>query len=131
MALSELTKWKQDNRFYQMNQSTNKQLDETIHIPDNRHVQYEFDDIDNYEFPIQPEIETEFFNEGLTVEIETFLSSLLTKREIEILKLYYGFEGKELSLEEIGEKFDLTRERVRQTKYKSLKTLKKFKNELN
>lgn len=62
--------------------------------------------------------------ESLRKEIERVISTLPT-REAEILRLYFGLEGKyPLTLEEIGEKFDLTRERVRQIKEKAIKTLK-------
>ena len=52
--------------------------------------------------------------------------SALDAREQEIIKLYFGLEGHEThTLEEIGEKLDLTRERVRQIKEKCLERLKK------
>ena len=56
------------------------------------------------------------------------LCSPLTDRSIIILKECYGLEGKEKTLNEIGEKFDLTRERVRQIREKSLRIIR---NELN
>lgn len=50
---------------------------------------------------------------------------VLNQREIDIVKLYYGMEIAEpLTMEEIGMKYDLTRERVRQIKEKALKKLK-------
>ncbi len=62
--------------------------------------------------------------ESLRKEIERSLSTL-TMREGDIVRLYYGLNGKyPLSLEEIGEKFDLTRERVRQIKEKAIRRLK-------
>ena len=49
---------------------------------------------------------------------------VLTPRQSEVLNLYFGLDGNEpLDLEEIGERFELTRERVRQIKEKSLKRL--------
>src|SRR5690625_5666720 len=62
--------------------------------------------------------------ESLKVEIERALSKL-TKREAEVIRLYFGI-GREhsLTLEEIGERFDLTRERVRQIKEKALRKLR-------
>ncbi|MDA8877005.1 RNA polymerase subunit sigma, partial [bacterium] len=57
-------------------------------------------------------------------EIKRSLATL-TEREAEVLKLFYGIDGnREISLEEIGTKFDLTRERVRQIKEKAIKRLK-------
>jgi RNA polymerase primary sigma factor len=61
--------------------------------------------------------------ESLKNEIERVLSSL-TDREADIVKYYFGLNGPSLSLEEIGDKFDLTRERVRQIKEKAIRRLK-------
>ena len=54
-------------------------------------------------------------NESLSTEVERALSTL-TERERDIIKLFFGINTQEMTLEEIGEKFDLTRERVRQIK---------------
>ena len=63
-------------------------------------------------------------NESLRREIERSLSTL-TPREADVIRLYFGLSGKyPMTLEEIGEKFDLTRERVRQIKEKSIRRLK-------
>ena len=71
-----------------------------------------------------PGPENELLNESLKKEINRALSSLTT-RESDIVGLYYGLhEDTPLSLEEIGERFDLTRERVRQIKEKALRRLK-------
>lgn len=51
--------------------------------------------------------------------------STLSNREAEIIRMYYGLDGyHQHSLDEIGEKFELTRERVRQIKEKALRRLK-------
>jgi RNA polymerase primary sigma factor len=63
-------------------------------------------------------------NESLNREIERALSTL-TGREADVVKLFFGLSGTHPhSLEEIGEKFDLTRERVRQIKEKAVRRLK-------
>jgi RNA polymerase primary sigma factor len=63
-------------------------------------------------------------NDSLRKEIERVLSSL-TEREASIIRLYFGLNGKHpYTLEEIGEEFNLTRERVRQIKEKAIKRLK-------
>lgn len=62
--------------------------------------------------------------DSLRKDIERSLSTLTT-REGEVVRLYYGLNGKyPLTLEEIGEQFDLTRERVRQIKEKAIRRLK-------
>jgi RNA polymerase primary sigma factor len=62
--------------------------------------------------------------ESLQVEIDKVLSTLKA-REAEIIRLYFGLDGdRPLTLEEIGEHFKLTRERVRQIKEKALRRLR-------
>jgi RNA polymerase primary sigma factor len=62
--------------------------------------------------------------DSLRKEIERALSTL-SAREANIVRLYYGLNGKNAhTLEEIGEEFSLTRERVRQIKEKAIKRLK-------
>lgn len=71
---------------------------------------------------ISPELG--LLNESLRREIERALSTL-TQREADVLRYYFGLDGAPpLSLEEIGQKFDLTRERVRQIKEKGVRRLK-------
>jgi len=71
-----------------------------------------------------PPPDENLMNESLNREIERALSSL-TERESNIIKLYYGLGNKHpFTLEEIGEKINLTRERVRQIKEKAIKRLK-------
>jgi RNA polymerase primary sigma factor len=66
----------------------------------------------------------DLIKESLADEIGRSLSTL-TNRESDIVKLYFGLEKKQaLSLEEIGELFDLTRERVRQIKEKAIRRMK-------
>ncbi|MCQ2270686.1 MAG: RNA polymerase sigma factor RpoD/SigA [Bacteroidales bacterium] len=62
--------------------------------------------------------------ESLKTEVNRVIATL-PPREADILKLYFGLDSKHpMTLEEIGEKFDLTRERVRQIKEKALRRLK-------
>ena len=62
--------------------------------------------------------------DSLRSEIERALSTL-SSREANIIRLYYGLNGKHAhTLEEIGQEFELTRERVRQIKEKAIKRLK-------
>lgn len=66
----------------------------------------------------------QLINESLNMEINRTLATL-SERESEVVKLFYGIDGaREVSLDEIGAKFNLTRERVRQIKEKAIKRLK-------
>lgn len=71
-----------------------------------------------------PKADTDLLHESLQREIERSLSTL-TERERDVIMLFFGI-GKQhgLTLEEIGAKFDLTRERVRQIKEKAIRRLR-------
>ncbi len=71
-----------------------------------------------------PRADVQLINDSLRKEIERSLSTL-SEREREIVTLFFGIGlGHGLTLEEIGSKFDLTRERVRQIKEKALRRLR-------
>ena len=71
-----------------------------------------------------PKADRDLLKESLQMEIERTLDTL-SEREKEIIKLYFGIGMNHgLTIDEIGEKFDLTRERVRQIKEKALKRLR-------
>ena len=71
-----------------------------------------------------PSPDKSLLTDSLRKEIERVLSTL-TYREANIIRLYFGLNGKHPhTLEEIGEEFNLTRERVRQIKEKAIKRLK-------
>ena len=71
-----------------------------------------------------PSPDTTLMQESLKKEVEGALATL-TEKEAKVLMLYFGINGeRSATLEEIGEKFDLTRERVRQIKEKALRRLK-------
>ena len=64
------------------------------------------------------------YNQSLRMEIERSLSTL-TERQCDVIKLYFGIGVEHpMSLEDIGEKFGLTRERVRQIKDKAINKLR-------
>ena len=67
--------------------------------------------------------------ESLSKEIDRALRQLYD-REREILKMFFGIGCQEMTLEEIGAKFDLTRERVRQIKEKAIRRLKGQRSQL-
>lgn len=70
-----------------------------------------------------PVADQALIDESLRKEIERALSTL-TERESEIIKMFYGLGMQEMTLEEIGDKFQLTRERVRQIKEKAIRRLR-------
>jgi RNA polymerase primary sigma factor len=70
-----------------------------------------------------PNADIGLIRESLTNEIDRALSTL-TERERDIIKYFFGIGTSELTLEEIGDKFDLTRERVRQIKEKAIRRLR-------
>jgi RNA polymerase primary sigma factor len=66
----------------------------------------------------------ELMNDSLRREVLRALSTL-TQREAEVIMFYFGLNGEQaMTLEEIGEKFNLTRERVRQIKEKAIRRLR-------
>jgi RNA polymerase primary sigma factor len=71
----------------------------------------------------QPPPDQHLIQESLRIEIEELLSTL-PEREAEVIRLFYGIGTSPLTLEEIGEKFNLTRERVRQIKEKAIRKLR-------
>ncbi len=71
-----------------------------------------------------PNPDKELLHESLRTEIERALETL-TPREADVIRLYFGLGDQHtMTLEEIGETFDLTRERVRQIKEKAIRRLK-------
>ena len=71
-----------------------------------------------------PNADRTLMNESLSKEIDQVLMNL-SEREAEIVKLFFGIGGgQEMTLEEIGLKFGLTRERVRQIKEKAIRRLR-------
>lgn len=72
----------------------------------------------------QPPPDSDLVSDSLKIEIDHILATL-TKREAEIVRLYFGLDHEHpLTLEEIGERFNLTRERIRQIKEKALRRLR-------
>ncbi len=76
-----------------------------------------------------PMADSNLNQESLSKEVDRALKQLYD-REREILKMFFGIGCQEMTLEEIGAKFDLTRERVRQIKEKAIRRLKGQKSKL-
>ncbi|MEL6123805.1 MAG: RNA polymerase sigma factor RpoD/SigA [Bacteroidota bacterium] len=82
-----------------------------------------FDDVDSPD--------SELMEGSLKEEVKYGLS-LLSSREVDVLTAYYGLNGrKSMTLEEIGELYGLTRERVRQIKERAIRRLRKSVNKEN
>ena len=80
-----------------------------------------YDVLNSGESPNQDRV---LLHESLRTEIERALETL-TPREADVVRLYFGLGDQHaMTLEEIGETFDLTRERVRQIKEKAIRRLK-------
>ena len=132
-----LSKFEQENE----RQPSNEELSEMIDVPKDkisdtlrvsgRHVSVDAPFVegeDNSLLDVLPKDDSPMadrglVNESLNTEIERALSTL-TDREREIVKSFFGIGCQEMTLEEIGERFGLTRERVRQIKEKAIRRLK-------
>ncbi|OIP82678.1 MAG: RNA polymerase subunit sigma [Porphyromonadaceae bacterium CG2_30_38_12] len=71
-----------------------------------------------------PNADRVLINESLSKEIERVLANTLSDREKDIVKKFFGIGVTEMTLEEIGDEFGLTRERVRQIKEKAIRKLR-------
>ncbi|MBR6347307.1 MAG: sigma-70 family RNA polymerase sigma factor [Bacteroidales bacterium] len=132
-----LSKFEQENE----RQPSNEELSEMIDVPKDkisdtlrvsgRHVSVDAPFVDGEDNSLldvlpnddSPSADKGLVNESLNTEIERALSTL-TDREREIIKSFFGIGCQEMTLEEIGERFGLTRERVRQIKEKAIRRLK-------
>ena len=132
-----LTRFEQENE----RQPTNEELSEMIDVPKDkisdtlrvgsRHVSVDAPFVEGEDNSLldvlpnddSPSADRGLVNESLNTEIERALSTL-TDREREIIKSFFGIGCQEMTREEIGERFGLTRERVRQIKEKAIRRLK-------
>ncbi|MBL7994688.1 sigma-70 family RNA polymerase sigma factor [bacterium] len=93
-------------------------MDEPMHDSENNTL---MDVIENEQ---QEPPDQDLLTESLRIEIQRALETL-SAREAEVVKLYFGLETDHpMTLEEIGERFNLTRERVRQIKEKAIRRLR-------
>ena len=132
-----LSKFEQENE----RQPSNEELSEMIDVPKDKisdtirvgsgHVSVDAPFVEGEDNSLldvlpnddSPSADRGLVNESLNTEIERALSTL-TDREREIIKSFFGIGCQEMTLEEIGERFGLTRERVRQIKEKAIRRLK-------
>ena len=133
-----LSKFEQENE----RQPSNEELSEMIDVPKDkisdtlrvsgRHVSVDAPFVEGEDNSLldvlpnddSPMADRGLVNESLNTEIERALSTL-TDREREIVKSFFGIGCQEMTLEEIGERFGLTRERVRQNKEKAIRRPKR------
>ena len=133
-----LGKFEQENE----RQPSNEELAEMIEVPKDkiadtlrvsgRHVSVDTPFVEGEDNSLldvlpnddSPSADRGLVSESLSTEIERALQ-ILTPREREIIKSFFGIGCQEMTLEEIGERLDLTRERVRQIKEKAIRKLKK------
>ncbi len=132
-----LGKFEQENE----RQPSNEELAEMIEVPKDkiadtlrvsgRHVSVDAPFVEGEDNSLldvlpnddSPSADRGLVSESLSTEIERALQ-ILTPREREIIKSFFGIGCQEMTLEEIGERFGLTRERVRQIKEKAIRRLK-------
>ena len=80
--------------------------------------------LDVLENDLEEKPDSGLMTDSLRKEVQRALSTL-TQREADVVTLYFGLNGEHaMTLEEIGEKFNLTRERVRQIKEKAIRRLR-------
>ncbi|SFG12051.1 RNA polymerase sigma factor RpoD/SigA [Prevotella sp. KH2C16] len=113
-------------------------IEDALKVNNNRHVSVDapfmdgednslLDILPNYDAPLA---DKELVMDSLREEISRALSAL-NERERNIIECFFGINQPEMTLEEIGDKFQLTRERVRQIKEKAIRKLRKnTKNKL-
>lgn len=70
-----------------------------------------------------PDTDATLHQESLSADLKRAMAPL-SEREREIVKLFFGIDCREMSLEEIGQRFELTRERVRQIKEKAVRRMR-------
>ena len=139
----ELSKFEQENE----RRPSHEELSERLGIPvdkisdtlkvSGRHVSVDApfaEGEDNSLLDVLPDEESpmadqSLHKESLSKEIDRALKQLYD-RERDIIKMFFGIGYPEMTLEEIGDKFGLTRERVRQIKEKAIKRLKGQKSEI-
>ena len=132
-----LGKFEQENE----RQPSNEELAEMIDIPrekisdtlrvSGRHVSVDAPFVEGEDNTLldvivnddSPMADKSLVNESLSREIDRALSTL-SEREKQIVEMFFGINHQEMTLEEIGDKFNLTRERVRQIKEKAIRRLR-------
>src|SRR5574344_2554932 len=131
------------SKFEQINERrpSPEEISETVDIPEDkiadamkvsgRHISVDAPFVDGEDNSLldvlvnddSPMADKSLVNESLSKEIDRALSTL-SDREKDIIQMFFGIGQQEMTLEEIGDKFGLTRERVRQIKEKAIRRLR-------
>lgn len=125
-----LGKWKKEHQYYHMDAQTKRDIADIVHLPTSRkgwaHTYVPLprtmvaEEDDRYE------------KEHLQYVLKRRMERCLNKREQYVLRHFYGIgDVTEMGMEEISERLDLTRDRVRQIKITALKKLNQTNNEKN
>ena len=132
-----LNKFEQENERRPSAEEISEQIDlpqdkvDAAMLANNRHVSVDAPFIDGEENSLldvlvndnAPQADRELVKESLRADISNVLQ-VLNERERKIVMAFYGINQPEMTLEEIGKKYDLTRERVRQIKEKAIRHLR-------
>ena len=132
-----LNKFEQENERRPSAEEISEQIDlpqdkvDVAMLANNRHVSVDAPFIDGEENSLldvlvndnAPQADRELVKESLRADISNVLQ-VLNERERKIVMAFYGINQPEMTLEEIGKKYDLTRERVRQIKEKAIRHLR-------
>lgn len=120
----EMTKFEQENE----RTATNNDFDiSVLNQPSCRSLNDKINDNGDEMLDIIPDksgnVDNENSEEILKNEIESTMS-VLNERERDIIQMYFGLDGQPMTLEQIGDEYNLTKERIRQIKEKALRRLK-------
>lgn len=74
--------------------------------------------------PVVVDMDEQLFKRELVGLIAEIFEALLTPRELKVMCMRFGIGCEEMTLEEVGQQFDVTRERIRQIEAKALRKLK-------
>lgn len=124
-----ITDIKKELRLYQWDKEIRDTQFDTIHTPSGR-TPLEKVEIDSIDIPTYiDETPLDVMDNQITIQI-LFEEAGLSERQIKVLQMFYGLGCKELPTHQISEKLELTVCRVNQIKEKSIRMLRKIKNNI-
>ena len=124
-----ITDIKKELRLYQWDKEIRDTQFDTIHTPSGQ-TPLEKVEIDSIDIPTYiDETPLDVMDNQITIQI-LFEEAKLSERQIKVLQMFYGLGCKELPTHQISEKLELTVCRVNQIKEKSIRMLRKIKNNI-